>query len=71
MSLLSKLPPPQKAPPSMNCMRARSFASDGGGGIKYLARLRLAMVDGQDSVEGAECFLDFVGFDLGAEGATE
>lgn len=52
-------------------MRARSFASDGGGGIKYLARLRLAMVDGQDSVVGAECFLDFVGFDLGAEGATE
>ena len=52
-------------------MRARSLASDGGGGIKYLARLRLAMVDGQDSVGGAGCFLDFVGFDLGAEVATE
>jgi hypothetical protein len=48
-------------------MRARSLASEGGGGIKYLARLRLAMVDGQDSVGGAGCFLDFVGFDFGAE----
>jgi hypothetical protein len=51
-------------------MRARSLASDGGGGIKYLARLRLAMMDGQDSVGGG-CFLDLVGFDLGAEAATE
>jgi hypothetical protein len=54
-------------------MRARSLASDGGGGIKYLARLRLAMVDGQDSVGGARCFLDLdlVGLDLGAETATD
>ena len=52
-------------------MRARSLDSDGGGGIKYLARLRLAMVDGQDSVGGAGCFLDLVGFDLGAGAATE
>ena len=52
-------------------MRARSLDSDGGGGIKYLARLRLAMVDGQDSVGGAGCFLDFVGLDFGAEVATE
>ena len=48
-------------------MRARSLASDGGE-IKYLARLRLAMVDEQDSVGGARCFfLDLVGLDLGAE----
>ena len=52
-------------------MRARSLASDGGGGIKYLARLRLAIVDGQDSVVGAGCFLDLAGFDLGADVATE
>ena len=49
-------------------MRARSLASDGGGGIKYLARLRLAMADEKDSVGG---FLDLVGLDLGAEAATE
>lgn len=54
-------------PPSKNCMRARSLASGGGGGIAYLARLRLAIVD---SV-AARCFLDLVGFDLGAEAATE
>jgi hypothetical protein len=59
------------SPPSMNCMRARSLASDGGGGIKYLARLRLAMVDEQVSEEGARCFLDLVGLDLGAEAGTE
>ena len=47
------------------------MASDGGGGIKYLARLRLAMLDGQESVEGAGCFLDLAGFDLGTEVATE
>lgn len=46
------------------------MASDGGGGIAYLARLRLAMVDEQDSVGGG-CFLNLVGFDLGAEAATE
>ena len=51
-------------------MRARSLASDGGGGIAYLARLRLAMVDEQDSEGGGECFLDFVGFDLGADVGT-
>ena len=52
-------------------MRARSWPSDGGGGIRYLARLRLAMVDEQDSVDGARCFLDLVGFDFGAEAAIE
>ena len=46
------------------------MASGGGGGIEYLARLLLAMVDEQDSV-GARCFLDLDGFDLGAEAATE
>ena len=48
-------------PPSKNCKRARSLANGGGGGIVYLARLRLAMVDEQDSV-GMGCFLDLVCF---------
>jgi hypothetical protein len=50
-------------------MRASSLASGGGGGIAYLARLRLAM-DGQGSM-GAGCFLDLVGFGLGAVAVGE
>jgi hypothetical protein len=45
---------------------ARSLAS-GGGGSGYLC---LAMVD-EEVFVGGKCFLDFVGFDLGAEVATE
>lgn len=48
-------------------MIASSLAKDGGVGIGYLARLRLAMVDEPESGGvGVGCFLDFVGICFGA-----